>query len=79
MIVSASATSSSSSRPSDGSNRGGGASGMTGPLIADAALRELLAVPESWGIAALAPVGFPDEEPKPVPRKGLDAVVRWIG
>ena len=56
-----------------------GASGMTGPLIADAALRELLSVPESWGIAALAPVGFPDEEPRPTPRKPLDAVVRWIG
>lgn len=55
-----------------------GASGMTGPLIADKALRELLAVPDSWGIAALAPVGFPNEEPKPVPRKPLDAVVRWI-
>jgi nitroreductase len=55
-----------------------GASGMTGPLIADKALRELLSVPDSWAIAALAPVGFPDEAPRPVPRKPLDAVVRWI-
>ena len=56
-----------------------GASGMTGPLVAEDALRDLLSVPESWSIAALAPVGWPDEEPKPVPRKPLDAVVRWIG
>ncbi len=55
-----------------------GASGMTGPLVAAHALREILAVPASWEIAALVPVGFPDEEPPPTDRKPLDNVVRWI-
>lgn len=55
-----------------------GASGMTGPLVADGELKEILQVPESWGIAALVPVGFPAEEPAPPSRKALGKVVRWI-
>jgi nitroreductase len=55
-----------------------GASGMTGPLVASERLREILEVPASWHIAALVPIGFPDEEPGPTGRKPLDKVVRWI-
>ena len=55
-----------------------GASGMTGPLVAEADLKGILDIPESWGIAALIPVGYPAEEPAPPSRKPLDKVVRWI-
>jgi nitroreductase len=55
-----------------------GASGMTGPLVADGALKAILEVPESWGIAALVPVGFPAEDPAPPSRKALGKVVRWF-
>lgn len=55
-----------------------GASGMTGPLVADGELKRILEVPESWGIAALVPVGYPAEEPAPPSRKPLGKVVRWI-
>jgi nitroreductase len=55
-----------------------GASGMTGPLLASDRLREILEVPESWGIVALVPIGFPAEDPKPTDRKELSKVVRWI-
>jgi len=58
--------------------RGLGASGMTGPLVAEGRLKALLEVPESWGIVALIPVGFPAEEPAPPARKAVDKVVRWI-
>jgi nitroreductase len=55
-----------------------GASGMTGPLIAVDALRELLRVPPSWEIAALVPVGYPDETPPPTDRKSPERVTQWI-
>jgi nitroreductase len=55
-----------------------GASGMTGPLVAGDRLREILEVPASWSIAALVPIGHPDEDPIPTERKPLDKVVRWI-
>lgn len=55
-----------------------GASGMTGPLIAEGALKEILGVRASWCIAALIPVGYPDEAPAPTRRKPLDKVARWI-
>jgi nitroreductase len=55
-----------------------GASGMTGPLVADDRLRQILEIPPSWHVAALVPVGFPDEVPAPTERKPLDKVVRWI-
>jgi F420 biosynthesis protein FbiB-like protein len=55
-----------------------GACWMTGPLVAEASLRELLAVPEGWSIAALLPVGFPDEEPPPRPRRALEQLVRFL-
>lgn len=58
--------------------KGLGASGMTGPLIAQSALRSLLKVSPSWNIAAFIPLGFPAEEPSPKPRKGIDKIVKWI-
>jgi nitroreductase len=55
-----------------------GASGMTGPLVAEPTLREILEVPIGWGIVALVPVGFPDETPGATSRKPVDKVVRWL-
>lgn len=55
-----------------------GASGMTGPLVAEPALREQLRVPASWEIACLIPVGWPDEVPTPTARKPVEKVIRWI-
>lgn len=55
-----------------------GASGMTGPLLASGALREILEVPGSWELAALVALGYPDEEPAAPARKGIDKVVRWL-
>lgn len=56
-----------------------GASGMTGPLVAADRLREILEVPPSWEIAALVPVGVPDEDPPPTQRKPADKVTIWVG
>jgi nitroreductase len=55
-----------------------GASGMTGPLVAEPALREQLSLPKSWDIACLIPIGWPAEEPTPTPRKPIDKVIRWL-
>jgi nitroreductase len=55
-----------------------GASGMTGPLVAEPALRAILEVPDGWGIVALVPVGRPAEEPTPTDRKAVDKIVRWL-
>jgi nitroreductase len=55
-----------------------GASGMTGPLVARDALREILDVPPSWHIVALVPLGFPAEQPAPTERKPVERVARWI-
>ena len=55
-----------------------GASGMTGPLVAADRIREILRIPEAWHIAALVPVGYPDEEPVPTARKSVDHVTRWV-
>jgi len=55
-----------------------GASGMTGPLVAEPAVRELLEVPDGWRIVALVPVGFPRETPVRTDRKPVDKVVRWL-
>lgn len=58
--------------------RGLGASAMTGPLVAQRDLLQILGLPDGWGICALVPVGFPDESPPPTSRKDLSAVVRWV-
>jgi nitroreductase len=55
-----------------------GASGMTGPLVAEPALRAILDVPDGWGIVALVPIGRPAEDPTPTDRKPVDKMVRWL-
>jgi len=55
-----------------------GTSGMTGPLIASARIRELLDLPAAWEIAALIPVGVPAEAPAPTDRKPIHRVTEWI-
>jgi nitroreductase len=55
-----------------------GASGMTGPLVAADSIREILHIPPAWHIAALVPIGYPDEEPAPTQRKTVDHVTRWM-
>lgn len=55
-----------------------GASGMTGPLVAAGALREILRVPPSWQVLALVPIGYADEQPAPTPRKSVERVSQWI-
>ena len=55
-----------------------GASGMTGPLIAENRIREMLDVPASWHIAAFVPVGWPAETPKTTTRKPVGRVIKWI-
>jgi nitroreductase len=60
------------------SDMGLGASGMTGPLVADDHIRRILDISPSWELAALIPVGYPAEEPPPVERKPAERVVTWI-
>jgi nitroreductase len=55
-----------------------GASGMTGPLVADDEIRRILEVPPSWEVAALIPIGFPAEEPPDTSRKPAEKVINWI-
>lgn len=55
-----------------------GASGMTGPLVAEPALRAILEIPDGWSIVALVPIGWPDEDPAATDRKPVDKVVRWL-
>ncbi len=55
-----------------------GASGMTGPLVALGCIREILGLPASWNVVAFVPVGFPDEEPDPKPRKSIETVTKWL-
>jgi nitroreductase len=59
-------------------DRGLGASGLTGPLIAAEELRGILSVPAGWGIVALVAVGYADEQPAATPRKSSAEVTRWI-
>ena len=59
------------------SELGLGASGMTGPLVARAELKQLLDVPGAWDIVALVPLGYPAEIPEPTPRKAVNVVSRW--
>lgn len=55
-----------------------GASCLTGPLVAARELKALLDVPESWHIACLVALGYPDETPEARPRKAADKVLRWV-
>lgn len=52
---------------------------MTGPLVAQDAFGKLLGYGKGKSIAALLPVGVPDEDPPVRPRKPLDDLTRTIG
>lgn len=57
---------------------GYGSCWMTGPLVAQEAFEKLLGYGRDECIAALLPVGVPDEHPSARNRKPLDEFVRWI-
>ena len=55
---------------------GYGSCWMTGPLVAQEAFAKLLGFGKDTFIAALLPVGVPDEDPPARPRKSIDEVMR---
>ncbi len=55
-----------------------GACCMTGPLISGNRLNECFNIPESWHIAAVIAVGYPDETPGHIERKPVNKVTSWI-
>lgn len=40
-------------------------------------IREILPVPEKYRIVALTPLGYPEKQPAPRPRKGIEEIVHW--
>lgn len=52
---------------------------MTGPLLAADDIKRMLDIPATWHIAAFIPLGYAAEAPKPVSRKAVDTVIRWVG
>ena len=58
---------------------GYGSCWMTGPLVAQEAFEKLLGYGKETFIAALLPIGVPDEHPQARPRKPLDAIIMKIG
>jgi len=55
---------------------GYGSCWMTGPLVAQEAFGELLGYGKESSIAALLPIGLPDEDPPARSRKPLDEIVK---
>ena len=55
---------------------GYGSCWMTGPLVAQEAFEKLLGYGKEKFIAALLPVGVPDEDPQARPRKQLDEIMK---
>jgi len=48
----------------------------------ESAAKAALGVPEGWRVVALTPLGYPDQHPKPRPRKTLEEIVfreKWGG
>ncbi len=58
---------------------GYGSCWMTGPLVAQEAFEKLLGYGKEKFIAALLPVGVPDELPQARPRKALEEMTRTVG
>ncbi len=58
---------------------GYGSCWMTGPLVAQEAFGTLLGFGKETSIAALLPLGLPDEEPPARNRKPIDEIVKRIG
>ena len=57
---------------------GYGSCWMTGPLVAQEAFEELLGFGKERSIAALLPLGVPDENPPALSRKPLEEIMRII-
>ena len=57
---------------------GYGSCWMTGPLVAQESFEQLLGFGKERSIVALLPLGVPDEDPPPRPRKSLDEVARSV-
>lgn len=54
---------------------------MTGPLRNEKEVRRILEIPDDKEIVAITPLGYPDEDPVPPPRKDpeLKEKVKWFG
>ncbi len=48
---------------------------MTGPLLARREIENILSVPKTWRLAALIPLGYPDEAPSPPPRRRVTNIL----
>lgn len=55
-----------------------GACWMTGPLLAEKELGELLEAPRGWRVTALVPVGHPAAIPDPPPRRPAERFLRFL-
>lgn len=53
---------------------------MTSPLGDEAHLRRILSIPDDREIVAITPLGYPDADPKPLPRMDpeLKEKVKWL-
>ncbi|TET33731.1 MAG: nitroreductase family protein [Planctomycetota bacterium] len=51
---------------------------MSGPLVAPDEIREILGIDSTWEPLSIVPVGYPDEDPKPPPRKPVENILKWI-
>jgi nitroreductase len=58
---------------------GYGSCWMTGPLVAQEAFEKILGYGKEKFIAALLPVGVPEEHPEPRPRKALHELMKILG
>ena len=45
---------------------------MSGPEV-----HKILNLPEDWFVHDLLPLGYPDQDPAPRPRKSIDKIVFW--
>ena len=48
-----------------------------GSAYRDAEIKALLDIPGRFRVVAISPLGVPDEEPAPRPRKSLDEIASW--
>lgn len=51
---------------------------MSGPLIAENALKELFGIPDAWQMGPLIALGYPLEEPLSPGRKPVEHIIRWV-
>jgi nitroreductase len=47
-------------------------------VIDDAAIAEIIGLPENETVAALIVYGYPDEHPVPTPRKPVEEILRFL-